>query len=223
MKKILAVLLAVVMIVSCMSVAFAEQVDAVKITATAAGGSKRFQFETAIATEAGDEVEIILNVKGLGLDVSSYCIRDAAAGKFDHDGAGAETTTGTAYSADGEWVVITATAKTAGSALGLTINFAEDHANGAYFEIVSLKVGGQVVNPADYVDTVVVFSASAKPASLTAEVVKVDAPVVGGTESTEDATETEDTTVEETGVVSIAVVAVAAVIGGAVVLKKREF
>ncbi|MBR5136483.1 MAG: acid shock protein [Clostridia bacterium] len=41
--------------------------------------------------------------------------------------------------------------------------------------------------------------------------------------ATETPAETEDAPVEETGVVSIAVVAVAAVIGGAVVLKKREF
>ena len=221
MKKILAVLVVLAMALSLSAVAFAaDQVDVVKVTATADGASSRLQFQTTIPIEAGDKVEIVLNVKGLGVEVSNYCMRDAASGKFDHDGAGATSGAGEAYSVDGEWVVISANATKAGSALALTINFNSEtnHANGAYVEILSIKVGDRTYAPSEYVDSVTTFSSA--PASLTAEVVKVDAPVVGGgEEETEDVTEG----VEETGVVSVAIVAVVAVVGGAVVLKKREF
>lgn len=222
MKKILAVLVVLAMVLSLSAVAFAaDQVDVVKVTATADGTSNRLQFQTTIPTAAGDVVEIVLNASGLGVEVSNYCIRDASAGKFDHDGAGAENEAGEAYSADGEWVVVTATAK-AGSALALTINFSEaNHANGAYVEILSIKVGDKTYAPSEYVESVTTFSSA--PASLTAEVVKVDAPVVGGGNDVTDGGEEETEGVEDTGVVSVAVVAVAAVVGGTVVLKKREF
>ncbi|MBR5136484.1 MAG: hypothetical protein IKV30_00470 [Clostridia bacterium] len=227
MKKILAALIAVVMVLSVSAVAFAD-VDAVKLTATATTQT-RFQYNIAGVTLAAND-EVVLTVQlpditdvatGATAKVKSLTARVYDGGdKFINGQAIDETW---AKDLGDGWYELTfkATAACEGMMVAF-FYYTEDNteaqpADGSVMTVAGIKVNGTDV-------TLDAANFTGKGLTLAAEAVKVTLP--GATEETPAETEdaaTEDAPVEETGVVSIAVVAVAAVIGGAVVLKKREF
>ena len=231
MKKILAVLVVLAMVLSLSAVAFAEDTGVAKLTASATTQT-RFQYQmSGIPVANGDEIVILVQLPDI-TDAASG--ETAKVGKLTARVYGAGSKFVDAKSFDETWVKdlgndwyeLTFTA-TADSAAGLMVAFFYYTEGG----VEAQPVDGSVMNVASITvgDTTYAFTDAAKVEAagfvgeglaLAAEAATVAAPVEGGNdEDTEDVTEG----VEETGVVSVAVVAVAAVVGGAVVLKKREF
>ena len=219
MKKILAALLAVVMIVSCMSVAFA---DTMKVWTMGKKDDTRWSVAINAEVKKGDVISfwVKMGEPAEGKEVSMYVRDSSRALYFDANGEYVLDDEGNPYEvysgkyitdfaiaeADG-WYYIVCESQCDSSALELSVDQAVTPS-----QIAGVKVNGVAVE-------VTTFGSAAAPVAEA----DMEEPVVAP-EETEEVEETEDTAdVEETGVVSIAVVAVAAVIGGAVVLKKREF
>lgn len=234
MKKILAALLAVVMIVSCMSVAFAESTTAYVMESKGAEDFSRWRVKITSAVMAGDKVSFWVKpvaAEGATAENADMYVRvdagENAAYYLDAEGnvvtklddeTGEEENV-TVYSGkhiadyalktteDG-WYYIecqVSVGVNAGYELSVDAGNVSGKKLGAC-EIADVKVNGEAVE-------IVAYNTGAALETKTVDIV----PVV--VEETEDVTEG----TEETGVVSVAIVAVAAVIGGAVVLKKREF
>ncbi len=236
MKKFLAVLLVLAMALSVSAVAFADTA-AVKLTASACTQS-RFQFDIdGVNVAEGDTIVILaqfptVKCKDTGADADLYSatVRTAHAGspKFI-DAKGIDNEDGWAKDLGNGWYELTLTATAASN--GITCAFfyktAEGTevypADGSVINIVSITAG-ETVYAFDSATNIEAAVFAGRGLTMTAEATTVAVPS-GDVEETEDETEdvTEDVGTEETGVVSVAVVAVAAVIGGAVVLKKREF
>ena len=230
MKKILVALLVLAMVASCMSFAFADTLDVYTM-----GPKSDSRKQVLIDGEVAADVKICLWVKPvLGATCTvegcqeDYCehgipslyVRTDGSGSkaayyldengevvVDSDGEPVKVYSGNpietyalAKSADG-WYYIECITTVAGSSYEISVN-CQHSVVAETCQVAGVTIGGE---PAVLTNTV-------------GEKTTMETPVV------EQPAETEDTVdVEETGVVSIAVVAVAAVIGGAVVLKKREF
>ena len=227
MKKILAALLAVVMIVSCMSVAFADTTTAYVMQLR--DGNDRARVKITSEVKAGDKISFWVKpvlpdgTEAVGADMyaridsssnAAYYL-DAEGNKLDKTVYSGQTLSKFALkTTEDGWYYIECEAS-AGVASGYELSVDGTNVAGKKLGaclIADVKVNGVAVD-------VVEYDSGNAPQTQTVEIV----PVVEETPAeTEDAA-TEDAPVEETGVVSIAVVAVAAVIGGAVVLKKREF
>ena len=215
MKKILAALIAVVMVVSCMSVAFAASINSYDMVDSKSDKS-RWSVKIDSAIEATDVISFWVKPATIE-NADMYARNSTKAHYLDAEGndTGSEVYSGKHITdfalaeVDG-WYYIECVAMVAADAgvYELSVdcgNVAGGKMEGA--QIAGVKVNGVEVAVVNFND------GSALTATAMEEPVVVE----------ETPVETEDAPVEETGVVSIAVVAVAAVIGGAVVLKKREF
>ena len=225
MKKILAALLAVVMIVSCMSVALAEQVTAytgelnennqrsgVILTDTATTGQV-ISFYVKVVPGEGltlDQVmsQMKLYVRGtVSSSNKAFYIVDGEI--TDNQAYGSKLKDNAVDCGDGWYYVETSAPADDVYFLNLNVEDLSGATLGEGCMYADIRIDGQPVGT---------VNGKATEAALTAtQIEKPAAPVE------ETPAETEDAPVEETGVVSVAVAAVVAVIGGAVVLKKREF
>ena len=214
MKKILAALIAVVMVVSCMSVAFAASINSYDMVDSKSDKS-RWSVKIDSAIEATDVISFWVKPATIE-NADMYARNSTKAHYLDAEGndTGSEVYSGKHITdfalaeVDG-WYYIECVAMVAADAGVYELSVDCGNVAGGTMEgaqIAGVKVNGVEVAVVNFTDG----------SALTATA--IEEPVA---ESTEDVTEDVDT--EETGVVSIAVVAVAAVIGGAVVLKKREF
>ena len=223
MKKILAALLAVVMVASCMSFAFAETIDVYTMGEHSSSRRKvMIEGEIQEGTKISFWIKPVLGetctVEGCQED---YCEHGIPSLYVRTDGSGSKA----AYYLDAEGND-TGVKCYSGEAIAKNALKATD--DGWYYVECITKVTGSsyeisvncqhsVVAEGCLVAGVMVGDEPATLSNTVGEKTTMETPVV------EQPAETEDAPVEETGVVSIAVVAVAAVIGGAVVLKKREF
>ena len=234
MKKILAVLVVLAMALS-VSVAFADT-NAVELKASACNQT-RFQFDIdGINVKNGDTIVILAqfpefkSVDGVAGTLQKVTVRTANAGspKFIDGKVIADDW---AKNLGNGWYEITLTATADSDGITCAFFFYDEAgtelkpADGTVINFASVTVGETAYT---FEDDAKIEAAIFQGRDLTmeAKAVSVTLPSAESTEDTtetEDATETEDTTVEETGVVSVAVAAVVAVIGGAVVLKKKEF
>ena len=254
MKKFIVALLAVVMVVSSMSFAFAAQVDCYQM--------EQYKLEDYAGARSGlvvDNLEVgdivtfyikptadgtIIDVEDTKLYVRGYA-NNTKAERVDAEGNNLYKSNGdlvlaygvhfgddndALWSNEDGWYCISVKIKEAGANYFAVVTYdpgdeqTENNATGAqvgvegnecYIAGITVKRGDAApvtVDPADVknFDTLENITPT-----------KIEEPTEVSAEPTVDTTE--DAPVEETGVVSIAVVAVAAVIGGAVVLKKREF
>ncbi|MBR5136481.1 MAG: hypothetical protein IKV30_00455 [Clostridia bacterium] len=213
MKKILAALIAVVMVVSCMSVAFAASINSYDMEDKNGDGS-RWSAKIAGEVKTGDKITFW--VKPATIENADMYARDGAKAHYlDAEGndtgkevySGKHITDNALAEVDG-WYYIECVAMSDSTGYELSV----DCGNVAGGTMTGAQIAGVKVNGVE-----VALNAYNSGEALTATA--MEEPVV----VEETPVETEDAPVEETGVVSIAVVAVAAVIGGAVVLKKREF
>ena len=218
MKKFIAALIAVVMVVSCMSVAFAGSINVSNFEAQKAS---RVSVKINAEVKTGDKISFWVKPVGVeGGEADMYARNSAKAIYLDKDGneTGEEVYSGKHIAdhalaeVDG-WYYIECVAKSDATPgvyeLSLDVNDGNDATDGEKVSPESL-IAGVCVNG---VEVGVVAWASATLTTTTMEEPVI--PEDGGEEETEG--------VEDTGVVSVAVVAVAAVVGGAVVLTKREF
>ena len=212
MKKFIAALLVVVMVVSCMSFAFADSVNSYDMVDSKGGAKSRWSVKINAAVAETDVISFWVKPATIeGADM--YARNSTKAVYLDAEGneTGVEVYSGKSIvdnaiaEADG-WYYIECVAKVAADAGVYELSVDCGNVDGGAMEgaqIAGVKLNGVEVEVVNFNDG----------SALTATAMEEPVPVV------ED--ETED--VEETGVVSVAVVAVAAVVGGAVVLKKREF
>ena len=244
MKKILAVLLLLAMALSMSSVAFAaDEIDCyemqsyqdgrregVVVTDLKAGDIVGFYIKPVageVITEASQTKMYVRHVeggdtKGKRLDAEGNVTSDTCYGIwFDEEGKNSYL-----WKSNDGWYYIEAEIQKDGANYFAVVTYDEgDEETKA--NVVGCKVGecfiaGLTVN-GTAVDPAKVFPYDGSK-SVTATTPAVKTTIADPrSAATETPAETEDAPVEETGVVSIAVVAVAAVIGGAVVLKKREF
>ena len=141
MKKFLAVLLAVAMVISLVPmVAFADApAGDVKITIVTPkdGGGDRFQFSTNIAVEAGDEVKIVLNASGLSdgaLSSDTQYIRGVSG--LSKQGA-------TVVDLGDGWVELSITAASATSQLAFTL-YGGSYGADEYILVKNISVDDEV-------------------------------------------------------------------------------
>ena len=216
MKKILAVLVVLAMALS-VSVAFAAPVSCVNIAKDSV--ESYFQFATTIPVAIGQEIKIVLQSEdGAILDTSS--IRTGDKSTYNKE-------TVTLTDLGNGWYELSATATKDGVVL-VRLYFGEvtDKTTAEVsVNVAEISVAGTSYKFASDADVEAAGIQNWSGMTPICTIVEKEMAEVSteDTTETEDATETEDTTVEETGVVSVAVAAVVAVIGGAVVLKKREF
>ncbi len=217
MKKFIAALIAVVMVVSCMSFAFGATVKTWTM-----GQQNETRWSVAIGAAVAEGDKISFWVKPGSVDgVSMYARNSARALYLDADGEYVLDGDGNPYEVySGKYIADYAIAVSEDGWYYIVCE-AQDAADAGVYELsvdqatTPSQLAGVKVNGVE-VD-VVAFKSNPAPEAGDA----MEEPVAAVEEETEE--ETEDVTTEETGVVSVAVVAVAAVIGGAVVLKKREF
>ena len=240
MKKILAVLLVLAMALSMSSVAFAaDEIDCYEMESYQGG-----RREGVVVTDlkAGDIIAFYIKpVAGTGIDgveqLKMYVRHvDGGSTKGKRLDAEGNVTDNLCYDIwfeednsylwknDEGWYYIEAEIQKDGANYLSVVTWDEGEsatypdAQVADCLIAGITVNGTAVDPAKvfpYDGSKSVTATTASPKTTIAD------PRSAAAEETP--AETEDAPVEETGVVSIAVVAVAAVIGGAVVLKKREF
>ncbi len=220
MKKFIAALLAVVMVVSVASFAFAESTTAYVMQLRSGDDRARVWITSAVDTD--DVISFWVKPVGVdgneAVDADMYARIDSSSNVAYYLDAEGNLTENDVYSgshiaanaikktADGWYYIecVPSVASTDGYELSVDATNVAGGKLGTCL-IADVKVNGEAVE-------IVEYDSRNAPQTETVDIVPV---VDGGEEETED--------VEDTGVVSVAVVAVAAVVGGAVVLKKREF
>ena len=232
----------VMTLVPTMVFADAQTFEAVEMTYT--GTDKRLQYTIdkdgeVIKYTTGQVIEVILTIPTInGVETNSVRIRDAAEGsKTDIHKLPLTDERIAAYENAGDWYKITATVT--GDGAGLLFTFYFDNLAEAptgeksyvYSNVVKDKDANVVAEyDAAAIADMGIKGSDAELVELEGDYEFVSEPesdktedVTGGTESdkTEDPEDTVD--VEPTGAISIAVVAMVAIMGGAVVLKKKEF
>ena len=242
MKKLIAALLVLAMALSVASIAFAaDEIDCyemasyqdgrregVVVTDLKAGDIVGFYIKPVagdVITDASQTKMYVRHVeggetKGLRLDAEGNVTADTCYGIwFDQEGKNSYLW----KSADG-WYYIEAEIQKDGANYFAVVTYdegtEEQEANVVGCKVGECYIAGLTVNGVA-VDSAKVFPYDGEKSVTATESLTPTKMADPKTTTTETPDETED--VEETGVVSVAVVAVAAVVGGAVVLKKREF
>ena len=235
MKKILAVLLVLAMALSVSSVAFAASIDCYEMETYQGGRREGVAIKDM---KQGDIVGFYVKpVPGTGIDgveqLKMY-VRHVEGGstkgkRLDAEGNVTEKLCydiwfeeedSYLWKNDEGWYYIEAEIQKDGDNFLAVVTYDEGEsttypdAQVADCLVAGITVNGVAVDPSR------VYGFDGSAATTAATKTTIEDPKTTVIETPD---ETEDVGTEETGVVSIAVVAVAAVIGGAVVLKKREF
>ena len=230
MKKFLAVLLVLAMALSISSVAFAASIDCYEMESYQGGRREGVVIKDMTK---GDIVSFYVKaVPGTGIDgvgqLKMYVRHvdggDTKGKRLDAEGnitdklcydVWFDEEDSCLWKNDDGWFYIEAEIQKDGDNFLAVVTYDEGESS-TYpdAQVADCLVAGIKVN-GETVDSSRIYGFDGSAATTAATKTTIEDPKTGVTEETED--------VEETGVVSVAVVAVAAVVGGAVVLKKREF